>query len=110
MRSHQSTGPSAQFEVLGVTKEQILAAIEKYNQLLSHQGVPVLEHPHDVSCVTRAGALTHLRSMFPEIYLFLDQGKTEKAFRWLGFVQGALWALGLMTIEQLRNDNRSDPP
>jgi hypothetical protein len=31
----------------------------------------------------------------------------EKAMRWLGFVQGVFYMTGYMTIEQLKEDNRS---
>lgn len=31
----------------------------------------------------------------------------EKAMRWLGFVQGVLWASGVYSIEDMKDDNRS---
>jgi len=34
----------------------------------------------------------------------------EKSMRWLGFVQGALWALDRATIEELKNMNCPDEP
>lgn len=34
--------------------------------------------------------------------------RREKAMRWLGFVQGAMWILDLATIEQLKAMNRPD--
>ena len=37
------------------------------------------------------------------------EGRREKAMRWLGFVQGALWAHGLAPIEDLKNMNRPEP-
>lgn len=39
---------------------------------------------------------------------FVDDGRTDKAFRWLGFIQGVLWADGSQTLEQLKNDSRPD--
>ena len=36
---------------------------------------------------------------------FLFQGKREKAMRWIGFVQGALWTMGLRSIDAMREDN-----
>lgn len=33
--------------------------------------------------------------------------RDQKLNRWLGFVQGALWAHGMATIDQLRDDTRS---
>lgn len=34
------------------------------------------------------------------------EGRIEKAFRWLGFVQGCLWATGQYTLDELKNHNR----
>ena len=31
--------------------------------------------------------------------------RIEKKFRWLGFVQGVLWALGMRSIEDMKKDN-----
>ncbi|MDD2696684.1 MAG: hypothetical protein PHE52_00800 [Candidatus Pacebacteria bacterium] len=39
---------------------------------------------------------------------FLKEGRIEKAFRWLGFIQGCLWSTGEYTLEDLMNHNRPD--
>lgn len=51
-------------------------------------------------------AESHLAWMCEQIPGFMKEGKEEKAQRWLGFVQGSLWAFGLRTIDQMREDNR----
>lgn len=33
-------------------------------------------------------------------------GNPDRFNRWLGFVQGVLWVLGVRTIGQMRDDNR----
>jgi hypothetical protein len=38
----------------------------------------------------------------------IDAGKRDKAFRWLGFVQGAIWWGQLASIEELKSMNRPD--
>jgi hypothetical protein len=38
----------------------------------------------------------------------LDQGKRDKAMRWLGFIQGAIWWGRLAGIEELKAMNRPD--
>lgn len=38
----------------------------------------------------------------------VDEGRSEKAFRWLGFVQGALWASGI--VEQIGALKRMNMP
>jgi hypothetical protein len=47
----------------------------------------------------------HLVWMLEEIINMPDD-KFEKANRWLGFVQGAMWSLGLRSVDEMRNDNR----
>lgn len=48
----------------------------------------------------------------PHLVFMCEEGasyaehRREKAMRWLGFVQGALWALGKAPIEDLKNMNR----
>lgn len=37
---------------------------------------------------------------------FTNAGRLEKAFRWLGFIQGALWFAGKYSIEELANHNK----
>lgn len=36
----------------------------------------------------------------------LDEGRRDKALRWLGFVQGAMWWARLASIEELKDMNR----
>lgn len=83
-----------------MTKEQIIQACTKYDNILIEAGaVPARET--DVP-----GSLNHLRWMCQEIINFVNEEKLEKAFRWLGFIQGALWSECICDIEQLKNDNR----
>ncbi len=59
--------------------------------------------------VARRGGNTfeHLLFMCEEGALYVEH-RREKAMRWLGFVQGALWVLGCADIETLKNMNRPD--
>lgn len=55
----------------------------------------------------------HCLDMCDEMVRHYEKGKVEKAMRWLGFVQGFIWAKGFATIEELREVNRKnliDPP
>ncbi len=51
----------------------------------------------------------HIRTMIPKTRDFLEEGRTEKAMRWLGFIQGALWVKSDFDISSLRSHNRKDP-
>lgn len=55
------------------------------------------------------GELSHLRFMCVESQKFIDAGKIDKAMRWLGFLQGVLWARGIYSLDDLRNHSRPDP-
>jgi hypothetical protein len=50
----------------------------------------------------------HLRSMCDEIPAIVAHHHTEKAMRWLGFMQGVLWAGGYYTLNDLRKHNAPD--
>lgn len=47
----------------------------------------------------------HLLWMCDQIPAFLQEGRREKAMRWLGFLQGALWVLRWRTVEAMKTDN-----
>jgi hypothetical protein len=81
--------------------EQVKTVCEKYNQLLVERGEKECYRNNE-----NPGSLSHIRWMLLEIPKMLDDGKYEKAHRWLGFVQGTLWAKEISTVEELKDDNR----
>ena len=52
--------------------------------------------------------LKHLHWMCVQIREFVDADRIDKAFRWLGFLQGAFWVLGIYSIEEAKKDNTPD--
>jgi hypothetical protein len=52
--------------------------------------------------------LMHLAGLIEDSENLLNEGRLEKAFRWLGFVQGALWILGFFKIKDLKSHSRPD--
>lgn len=50
----------------------------------------------------------HLLFMSEEGQKLVTAGRTEKAMRWLGFLQGALWGLGITSIEEQKIINKPD--
>lgn len=38
---------------------------------------------------------------------FPENGSEKKAMRWLGFMQGALWAAGVFTLDELKEHSRT---
>jgi len=52
--------------------------------------------------------LRHIASMLPKMETFLNEGRREKFMRWLGFIQGAFWVLGIFSIDELRGHLKPD--
>lgn len=53
-----------------------------------------------------AHRIRHVRWCADQCRAMASDGRMEKAFRWLGFMQGALWDMGLYSIEELANHNK----
>lgn len=51
-------------------------------------------------------ALAHCHQMLDQMEEFVIHGRMEKAFRWLGFVQGVLWTYRISPVLELKNHNR----
>jgi hypothetical protein len=52
--------------------------------------------------------LEHCHGMLDKILESVSEKRIEKAFRWLGFVQGVLWTSRVYPLTDLKNHNR--PP
>jgi hypothetical protein len=48
----------------------------------------------------------HLLFMCVEGQKLVDEEKVEKAMRWLGFLQGVLWANSWFCLDELKNHSR----
>lgn len=53
-------------------------------------------------------SLQHITWMCDQAICFVQHGKREKAMRWLDFIQGVIWTHGLRSLNELRDDSRSD--
>ena len=93
-----------------MTKEKILEVIDGYEKRLETLGTEAFEFPRNAPPISfeRGLCLSHIRTMFPKMRKFLEEGRVEKTFRWLGFIQGVLWSAGLYSIEELQNHSRPD--
>jgi hypothetical protein len=60
----------------------------------------------DVPGFPPVNAHRHLLYMCTEIERMVAVGQREKAFRWLGFLQGSVWAFGMSDLAQLKAMNR----
>ncbi|MEK7519908.1 MAG: hypothetical protein AAB581_01530, partial [Patescibacteria group bacterium] len=67
--------------------------------------------PHDIFLEDDplpATSLAHCHSMLDKMVGFVHEGRMEKAFRWLGFIQGVLWTNRVYTLSDLKNHNRPE--
>jgi len=81
----------------------------RYDALLQDAGVTARRHSRNLPAGSCAETLAHSRFMVQQSLEFIEQGRIEKAFRWLGFVQGVLWSQRLFTVEQLADHNKPTP-
>jgi len=51
--------------------------------------------------------IEHTFHMLEQTRKFIPH-EMDKANRWLGFIQGVLWIVGLRDIDEMRADNRDD--
>ena len=105
-----------------MTTEQIQKLLDQYEQTLAGNGRWQLLHEvprHSNNWVLRINwwwilwgwwLLRICRpgclNMIEPLHSFLAEDKLEKLMRWLGFLQGTLWVLGVFSIDELRLHNR----
>lgn len=90
-----------------MTAEKIREVVAVYRRMFDEQDIPELKCRHS-GPPNAFVILSHCHAMLTEIDQFAREGRTEKAFRWLGFVQGCLWSAGAYSIEELKAHNK--PP
>lgn len=85
---------------------KILEVIEGYRKHFIEKGIGVMDFPEDALPGSEQEILAHCHGMLAKMEGFVREGRIEKAFRWLGFVQGCLWSTGQYSLEDLKNHNR----
>lgn len=89
--------------------DKIRQVLNVYRVQLQNAGIknpyrfPPGQEPQD-----RRQKLMHVAGLIDATEKLLDEGRLEKAFRWLGFIQGSLWVYGFYEIRDLKNHNRPD--
>jgi len=89
-----------------MTNEQMLAVAAKYEQEL-------ISYPAELQELNsppggRESALRQARWMCQQIPSQIASGNTGKAMRWIGFIQGTLWASGAKSVDTMRKDNMAE--
>jgi hypothetical protein len=75
-----------------MTKDKIMEVLNRYKTFLKNIGPPI-EH-------------CYWMILQIEDWMLYDDTDMEKLMRWLGFIQGVLWAERIFTINELREHNR----
>lgn len=91
-----------------MTPEKVIEVIETYHQLFVERNIGKIDYPHDDLLDGEAHGLEHCHGMLDKMVEFAREGRMEKMFRWLGFVQGVLWTTRVYSLTDLKNHNR--PP
>lgn len=95
----------------GMSKAKVSEVIGVYRQKFVGMGIKKIKHSHNEPLsgffrTMRMRALAHCHQMLDTMDSFVDEDRMGKAYRWLGFVQGVLWALGVYRLEDLMNHSR----
>ncbi len=90
-----------------MTKNKIKEVMEYYKGCLNCRAEKyTLDEKVGPSFHDGVAILKHCRYMVNEILSFLEQNRIEKAFRWLGFLQGCLWTAGVFSLDELKGHNK----
>lgn len=90
-----------------MTKDKIKEVAEYYKRCLNCEAKRyALNEKVGPSFNEGVAIIKHCRYMIDEILSFLRQDRIEKAFRWLGFLQGCLWTTGMFSLDELKEHNR----
>lgn len=94
-----------------MTNEKVIKVLKNYAKKLDH--IVPGEMSEDLkslplSRVGRPAFEGHLAYMCQTAIELVRDGRTEKAMRWLGFIQASLYILGYFTIDDLKDHSRPD--
>lgn len=94
-----------------MTSDQIIQKSNEYVGLIKSRhplAKPIKINEIDTPVFGGLSGIDHLYWMCEEIkQIARKKDKTEKAMRWLGFIQGSLWFAGEFSIRELKSHNRS---
>lgn len=85
--------------------DQLANTLNLYSSKLQELIALVEDHdfPPESPCQRDLDKLKHVVWMCSEAQTFPN---TDKAMRWLGFIQGYLWVNGVFSIEEMKDHNR----
>ncbi len=87
---------------------KILEVIKIYRDYFTTKGIGIIDLSESDKPNSREEILAHCHGMLNKMEVFIQEGRIEKTFRWLGFIQGCLYSTGQYSLEDLKNHNRPD--
>ncbi len=89
-----------------MTGNKVREVIVLYRKKFEEMGIPKKRSLRSSFPNSDNDFLAHCHSMLDEMEIFIQEGRMEKVFRWLGFIQGCLWKSSVYTIEEVKNHSR----
>ncbi len=93
-----------------MTKDKVSEVVTKIRAALPTVSAPQRHETMVISAnineLRYMRAVEHLHHVCITIPTLLEQNRIEKAMRRLGFLQGAVWCLGLYSVNELGNMNK----
>ena len=86
--------------------KKVLKVIGIYRKYFEKNNIGQIDYPHHLIISLRKNILAHCHGMLGKMEEFVKEDRMGKVFRWLGFIQGCLWATGCYTLEELKDHNR----
>lgn len=86
-----------------MTNDKVNEVLREVITILSDHEARRLEGEEAFMPSSRA-ALGHCKTI-AQIAIEMPPERLEKKFRWLGFIQGVLWAEGIVSLDQLKRAN-----
>lgn len=87
-----------------MTREQVMTVLEVYERNLRRYADPKRADEGSLRSPLEPGWTGHVLYMIEQARGIQDM---EKLMRWLGFIQGVQWALGMYSIAELKTHNRT---
>jgi len=67
------------------------------------------DYKNSIEFVSEDRAIQHFAWMCDEATKLVQQGRMEKAMRWLGFINGGVWMCGLLTLDEVKQLSAPTP-
>lgn len=91
-----------------MTPEKILEALDACDDNIikyARKSDNFIEVCRDAETTVYVDQLRHARWMIRQTANFTREGRMDKAFRWLGFIQGVLWSHNIQSVETSKRQN-----